>query len=279
MEETLVMPATHAGAGKRLPPGTVFRDCPSCPEMVVVPAGSFMMGSNNADKDEKPVRKVTISKPFAVGKFEVTFAEWDACALDGGCKHKPKDTGWGRGSRPVINVSWNDITQQYLPWLSRKTDKTYRLLSESEWEYVAGAGTTTAYWWGPNAGTGNANCDGCGSQWDDEQTAPVGFFKANAFGLHDMHGNVWEWTADCWNNTYKDAPDTDHPGQVEIASIACFVAAPGTSNPGSCARRSATGTSLATVMDERLRFVARLLEGEAMTDACRSFGISRKTGY
>lgn len=188
-------------------PGKTVRDCPSCPELVVVPAGSFMMGSNKGKPDEKPVHKVTIAKPFAVGKFEVTFAEWDACVAAGGCQHKPLDEGWGRGKRPVIDVSWDFITKQYLPWLSRKTGKTYRLLSEAEWEYAARAGTTNVYSWGDDVGKGNANCDGCGSQWENKHTAPVGSFKANPFGLHDMYGNVWERVQDCHlADDYKDAP-------------------------------------------------------------------------
>src|SRR5262249_28991531 len=105
-----------------------FRDCPDCPEMVVVPPGEFLMGSNDGGGSEKPPHKVTIAKPFAAGKFEVTFAEWDACVAAGGCRNSPSDQGWGRGRQPVINVSWDDITTEYLPWLSKATGKTYRLL-------------------------------------------------------------------------------------------------------------------------------------------------------
>jgi hypothetical protein len=119
--------------------------------MVVVPEGFYIMGSHE-NNDEKPVHQVTIAKPFAVSKFAVTFADWDACVAAGGCKHKPEDQGWGRKTRPVINVSWNDATKEYLPWLSRKTGKTYRLLTEAEWEYAARAGTTTAYAWGDEGG-------------------------------------------------------------------------------------------------------------------------------
>ncbi len=190
--------------------GDVKRDCGSeaCPEMVVVPPGEFMMGSPAAEEgrdDEGPQRKVTIASPFLVSKFEVTFAEWDACYDAGGCSFQPSDQGWGRGKRPVINVAWNDI-QQYIKWLSTKTGMPYRLLTEAEWEYAARAGTTTRFSWGDAIGKGNANCDGCGSQWDDKQTAPVGSFQANAFGLHDMHGNVWEWVQDC-DGKYTDAPN------------------------------------------------------------------------
>ena len=137
---------------------------------------------------------------------EVTFAEWDACEAAGGCgAYSPGDAGWGRGQHPVINVSWNDA-QRYVQWLSKKSKKPYRLLTESEWEYAARAGTQTAYSWGDQIGSGRANCDGCGSQWDNLPTAPVGSFAANAWGLHDMHGNVWEWMEDCWNASYAKAP-------------------------------------------------------------------------
>ena len=175
----------------KCPPDKSFRDCPDCPEMVVVPPGNFMMG-------DPGWHQVFISHAFAAGKFEVTFAEWDACVAAGGCGgYKPEDKGWGHGGRPVINVNWNDA-KQYVQWISQKTGKTYRLLSEAEWEYAARAGTTTAYSWGDDIGSGNANCVGCGSQWDNIQTAPAGSFQPNAFGLYDMHGNVWEWVEDCY---------------------------------------------------------------------------------
>ncbi|KAB2943700.1 MAG: formylglycine-generating enzyme family protein [Hyphomicrobium sp.] len=179
--------------------------------MVVIPAGSFMMGSPEADKDarddERPQHKVIIAKAFAVSRFEVTFAEWNACVDAGGCAHRPSDQGWGQGARPVINVSWDDITKQYLPWLNRVTGQAYRLLTEAEWEYAARAGTMTRYSWGDDLGENNANCNGCKSRWDNEQTAPVGSFNPNDFGLYDMHGNVWEWVQDCYNeNAYATAP-------------------------------------------------------------------------
>ena len=187
---------------RRKKPGDTFRDCPGCPEMVVVPAGSFLMGSPESEEgrwdDEGPVHEVTIARPFAVGVYEVTFGEWDACVSGGGCGgYRPDDQGWGRGRRPVVNVSWEDA-QAYVRWLSGRTGEAYRLLSEAEWEYVARAGTTTRYWWGNEIGRNRANCDGCGSRWDDKQTAPVGSFAANPFGLHDVHGNVWEWTEVCY---------------------------------------------------------------------------------
>ncbi len=182
-------------------PGRQFRDCPECPEMVVAPEGSFLMGSTSGDDDERPVHEVTIARPFAVGVYEVTFAEWDACVSDGGCGgYRPSDTSWGRGVRPVINVSWEDA-QGYVRWLSRKTGEAYRLLSESEWEYVARAGTTGPYHFGSSLSSSQANYGG-----DRRSTVPVGSYPANAFGLHDVHGNVWEWVEDCWNDSYNGAP-------------------------------------------------------------------------
>ena len=188
-------------------PGEIFRDCEQCPEMVVVPGGRFRIGDLSGDSlsGGKPVHEVTIAEPFAVGRYEVTLAEWDACVVAGGCAYRPGDLGWGRGSRPVITVSWDDA-QEYVRWLSRETGKTYRLLSEAEWEYAARAGSTTKYPWGDNLGNNKAHCRACGSQWDVKRTAPVGSFKPNAFGLFDTVGNVWEWVADCENDSYEGAP-------------------------------------------------------------------------
>ena len=190
--------------------GETFRDCDECPEMVVVPAGSFMMGAPVSEPDslsrERPVHEVTIAEPFAVGVYEATFEEWDACVADGGCGgHRPNDQGWGRGDRPAMLVNWGDA-QSYVEWLSRRTGESYRLPSESEWEYVARAGTRTAYSWGDAVGVNLANCYGCGSSWDNVSPAPVGSFDANPWGLHDVHGNVWEWVQDCWNADYEGAP-------------------------------------------------------------------------
>lgn len=189
--------------------GASFRDGDMCPEMVVIPAGSFTMGSPDNEpgrtSSEGPQHRVTIKRAFAVGRFDVTFEEWDACVIEGGCQHKPEDHGWGRGRRPVMNVSWEDV-QTYAAWLSKKTGKAYRLLSEAEWEYAARGGTTTRYSWGDVAGTNLANFRESGSQWSGKQTAPVGSFGANRFGLYDMSGNVWEWTQDCWNENYHGAP-------------------------------------------------------------------------
>ena len=162
-------------------------------------------GEKGRRDSEGPVHRVTIGKPFAVGKYEVTFSEWDACVSAGGCgRHRPDDKDWGRGTRPVINVSWKDA-KAYVKWLSARTRQPYRLLSESEWEYAARAGSTTRYSWGDSIGSNRANCSGCGSRWDFTMT-PVGSFAANGFGLHDMHGNVSEWVEDCWNKSYSGAP-------------------------------------------------------------------------
>ena len=198
----------EAGRTSQKQSGLRFKDCVGCPELVVVPAGEFMMGSPKNEEPssiEQPQHRVTIAKPFAVGVYEVTFDEWDACRRAGGCTHNPDDKGWGRENRPVITVSWDDA-REYVRWLSGKTGQTYRLLSESEWEYAARAGAQTSYWWGDDIGSNQANCRGCGSSWDGKKTAPVSSFSANAFGLHDVHGNVREWVGDCWNSNYKGAP-------------------------------------------------------------------------
>jgi formylglycine-generating enzyme required for sulfatase activity len=193
---------------KAAKPGSDFKECGNgCPVMIVIPAGKFTMGSpeNELDREasEGPQHEVAVATPFAVSKFEVTFEEWDACVAAAAC---PRATDhWGRGEMPVINVSWRDA-KQYVGWLSRLTGKDYRLPTEAEWEYAARAGTNTRYSWGDDPGMGNANCNGCGSPWDLQQTAPVGSFKPNAFGLYDMHGNVWEWVEDSWHENYDGVP-------------------------------------------------------------------------
>jgi len=172
------------------------------PEMVTIPAGRFEMGSKH-DSDEKPIHEVSI-KTFAMSRYEITFAEYDAFAKATG-RTKPKDSGWGRGNRPVINVSWHDAVA-YTKWLTEQTGQEYRLPTEAEWEYAARAGTEANYWWGNGIGKNRANCDGCGSRWDDKSTSPVGSFEANPFGLYDTAGNVWEWCADNWHDNYEGAP-------------------------------------------------------------------------
>jgi formylglycine-generating enzyme required for sulfatase activity len=174
--------------------------------MIVVPAGSFMMGSQQEEKEredgEGPQHLVTIARPFAIGKFEVTFAEWDACVGERGCRRRPGDQGWGRGKRPVINVSWETISKEYLPWLSRKTGKEYRLPTEAEWEYAARAGTTTPFWTGASISTSQANFFGDKNRM---KTVPVDSFAGNPWGLYNVHGNVQEWVQDCDNPSYNGA--------------------------------------------------------------------------
>ena len=204
---------------------TSFRDCDDCPEMVVILSGSFEMGAPESELEsqavERPQRTVNLPR-FAIGKYPVTFDEWDACVAAGGCTHNPDDQDWGRGNRPVINVSYEDA-QQYVEWLSNRSGHVYRLPSEAEWEYVARAGTTTRFNTGDciTAATitgatisgGQANfrgelpplgCPAAGNS--AEKTLPVNSFTANAFGVHDMHGNAFEWVQDCWNASYDGAP-------------------------------------------------------------------------
>ena len=207
---------TRVGIGRRcLTPRDNFNDCPTCPQMVVVPAGEALVGSPFYEEgwasNEVPQHKVTIKTPFAVGKFETTFAEWDVCLLESGCKHTPNDHKWGRGWRPVVDVSWEDA-KQYVAWLSKKTELRYRLLSESEWEYVARAGTLTAFSTGQSITSSDANFDAGYTYGGSEKgrylksTVEVGSFRPNAFGLYDMHGNVWEWVEDCWHTDYTGGP-------------------------------------------------------------------------
>lgn len=196
-------------AERALKPLVSFRECAKdCPEMVVIPAGTFMMGLTPGDPNgytnELPRHPVTIARAFAVSKFDVTLADWGACVQLGGCP-KVSDSGWEGGTQPVINVSW-DEARLYVGWLKKMTGKDYRLLSESEWEYAARAGTTTVYPLGNEIGRNNANCNGCGSQWDKKQPAPVGSFPPNKFGLYDMAGNIWQWVEDCFHKTYDGAP-------------------------------------------------------------------------
>jgi formylglycine-generating enzyme required for sulfatase activity len=192
-----------------LKPGDSFRECAAaCPEMVVVPEGSFVMGSSAdqaGSRGENPKHRVTITRLFAISKYELTFEDWDACVHVGVCASQIGDSGFGRGRRPVINVSWEGANR-YVAWLSSTTGKHYRLLSEAEYEYAARAGTSTLFPWGDDVGKANANCNGCGSEWDNRQTAPAGSFRPNGFGLYNMVGNVWEWVEDCWHPSYDGAP-------------------------------------------------------------------------
>ena len=192
--------------------GGTFHDCETCPEMIVLPAGEFMMGSPKRERgrhsDEGPQRQVTIPKPFAVSKYEVTLGQFAEFVRE--TKHKtrncyyPQDGSWRdpgfkqTNNHPVACVSWDDAST-YVDWLSAKAGHEYRLLTEAEWEYAARAGTTTAYHFG-------RTILGDMAQYNSDGAAAVGSFPANAFGLHDMHGNVWEWVEDCWHDDYTGAP-------------------------------------------------------------------------
>ena len=214
-------------AAQQLRPGDAFRDCDVTPEMVVVPSGSFLMGSPQSEakrqEHEGPQRRVTIPKPFAVGRFEVTFEELEACFRMGGCDGVvADDEAFGRGRRPVLNIRWLD-TQRYTQWLSRLTGKPYRLLTEAEWEYAARAGSTAARYWEDEAqsctymnGYDETGYRFHGFDFDFVEripcndgyagTAPVGSFLPNAFGLYDMIGNADELTQDCYNDGYSGGP-------------------------------------------------------------------------
>ena len=198
-----------ADTERSLQRGKEFQECTDCPKMIVVPAGTFMMGSPDGeidhDETESPRHNVTIPHPLAVGKFEITFDQWDACVRLGGCTTAPPDEQWGRGTRPVIKVDWNDA-RQYVAWLSKLTGKSYRLLSEAEYEYAERAGSTSVFFWGDEVGTRHAVCEKCGTAWDNKRTAPVGSVPANGFGLYDMLGNVWEMVQDCWQDNYDKTP-------------------------------------------------------------------------
>ena len=187
--------------------GLLFKELAA--QMIAISGGSFRMGelSGVGDTNARPVHHVTVPT-FKLGKYEVTFALWDVCVADGGCNGYSPDQWrlvWGRGQRPVINVSWDDA-QAFIAWLNVKTRGNFRLPTEAEWEFAARAGSATKYSWGNDIGENRANCSACGSLWDDWDTAPVGSFPANAWGLHDMHGNVWEWVQGCWNDSYAGAP-------------------------------------------------------------------------
>ena len=184
-------------AARPLSPGRNFKDCALCPMMTVVPAGSFRMGWAKGDPDEKPVVDVVIPASLAVGTYEITFREWDACVADNACgSYRPDDNGWGRQDRPVINVSWLDA-QAYISWLRNRTGKKYRLLTEAEWEYAARGGSSDLYPWGVTIDAAKANYG-----LFRGKTLPVGSYDPNAFGIHDVIGNVWEWVNDCYG---KDA--------------------------------------------------------------------------
>lgn len=185
-----------------------FKDCAACPPLVSLPAGSFTMGSNVSDPSEKPAHQVAIGAPFAIGKYEVTVQQWNACVNAGGCPKIVQAANTGSNA-PMRDLSWDDA-QQYAKWLSGVSGKPYRLPTEAEWEFAARAGTSTLYWWGERMAAGKANCKDCGQPWAEERPADAGSFAANPWGLYDTSGSVWEWVADCWHASYKNAPADGH---------------------------------------------------------------------
>ncbi len=242
-----------AAAAPAFSPGQTIKDCPSCPELVVVPGGGFQMGSPATERGrfatEGPLRAVTI-RPFAASVYEITFQEWDACLAGGGCGgYSPPDRGWGRGRRPVVGVSWTDA-QAYVQWLNRQTGSgKYRLLTEAEWEYAARAGSSTRYAMGDTLARGQA-------AFGVTKTDAVGAYSANAFGLYDMHGNVWEWVEDCYAPSYAGAP-TD-----------------GSAVGGACAQRAYRGGGYADRVDA-LRSANRRRAAPALRDASIGFRVAR----
>ncbi|HMR31403.1 MAG TPA: SUMF1/EgtB/PvdO family nonheme iron enzyme [Geminicoccaceae bacterium] len=194
---------------------TPTRDCEACPEMVSIPAGSFVMGRERGDPTERPARRVTIGKPFAIGRFEVTVAEWQACFDDGACKLKPPAGASPKG--PMQNLSYDDAAQ-YAAWLSKRTGRPYRLPSEAEWEYAARGGSASSYWWGDEVGTAKANCSDCGGPWDRRRPAAAGSYAANGFGLNDTQGGVAEWVSDCWMHSHEGAPVDGSARQEKVCT-------------------------------------------------------------
>jgi formylglycine-generating enzyme required for sulfatase activity len=179
-------------------------DCDNCPEMVVLQPGSLVMGDNRGDRSERPAHRVTITKPFAIGKYEITLAQWNACVQAEACKAITSSAGLPDKS-PAKDISWTDA-QRYVQWLSKLTGRNYRLPTEAEWEYAARAGTGSRYWWGETMAPGKADCKGCGGDWSNDAPADVDAFPANPFGLYGMNGGVWEWVEDCWHKDYAGAP-------------------------------------------------------------------------
>ncbi|CAA7616624.1 conserved exported hypothetical protein [Candidatus Terasakiella magnetica] len=203
----LLLAAPPAGAAVE-----EFSACADCPPMVVVPAGSFIMGDNKGHSAaERPTVSIRFPRPFALGRTEVTFDQWQLCVDAGACRGGQDDHEWGRGKRPVINVTWADA-RAYAAWIGKKSGLACRLPSESEWEYAARAGTTTGFWWGDTPGGDKANCRDCLGKEPPYGSKPVGSFAANPWGLYDMNGNVWEWVEDCWT------PDHVTPAPADTAT-------------------------------------------------------------
>lgn len=182
-----------------------IHDCPACPLLIAVTPGSFSMGNDKDDVSERPAHRVTIGHAYALAKYPVTVAQWNACADAGACSRLPTDSNPAKNA-PARDLSWDDA-QQYVKWLSKISGRPYRLPTEAEWEYAARGGTDTRYWWGNEMRKGTANCKDCGPPWGAKAPADVGSFPANPFGFFDMAGGVWEWVSDCWHNSYKGAPN------------------------------------------------------------------------
>jgi formylglycine-generating enzyme required for sulfatase activity len=209
--------------------GDFFRDCVSCPDMAALAGGAFVMGAGAGEggrENERPQVSVDIQKRFAIGTREVTFEQWNACVADGGCaEYAPPDFGWGRGAQPVVAVSFDDA-QKYVAWLSASTGHRYRLPSEAEWEFAARGGSSSAFSFGDRLSAKNANYDGRYA-YRGEKSRPVGrptvaaTYPPNPFGLFDMHGNVWEWTADCWNDSHAGVPVDGAPRTGPPTGGAC----------------------------------------------------------
>lgn len=196
--------ATSTAAMPASPGDHEIKDCAACPALIAVNPGTFTMGTNADDPSEKPAHRVTIGHAFALAKYAVTVAQWNACVAAGACPRLGSD-GASVPNAPVHDVSWDDA-QQYLKWLTKLSGKPYRLPTEAEWEYAARGGTTTRYWWGDEMRKGKANCKDCGPPWSADAPADVGSFAANPLGFYDMGGGVWEWVSDCWHSSYKNAP-------------------------------------------------------------------------
>ncbi len=196
--------ALDIGSPEKIDALSEFTECETCPTMVTLPEGRFKMGSTDGSSTEQPVRDVAVSQPFAIGKYEVTVAEWKACAAAGACKDiGPVEPGDDK--RPMQNVSWPDA-EAFTAWLGETTGQRYRLPTEAEWEYAARGGKPTRFWWGDTYEDARANCSECGDDWDRKRPSAIGAYDANPFGLHDMNGGVSEWTADCWIANYRNAP-------------------------------------------------------------------------
>lgn len=213
----VVAAAPVAAAGPAAKAAGEITDCQACPVLIAIPAGSFTMGSNVSDPSEKPAHTVTVATPFAIGKYEVTVAQWNACADANACARASQASNPSPAS-PVRDVSWDDA-QVYVKWLATTSGKPYRLPTEAEWEYAARAGTGTRYWWGEQMSVGKANCKDCGPPWRADTPGKAGSFAANPWGLYDVNGSVWEWVSDCWHNSFKDAPSDAKAWEAPNCSV------------------------------------------------------------